>query len=348
VTLFSEWLNQKQSSSRVLGWRGSQWGRAWEGGTLCNCCAGSKDKHLGMAQPWDLGEPCAFCLWFWAWVGGKADLPGNSLLRQQAASLTGGELTSHSFFRSERGKLDYSSPSQLISSSSLFHITNGFLQAFKCTMLKHYILHSKPYFAPSLPFFFSIACDPLETSVFGQLKGWLGLKWSKLLFNEQKIQQTQADRRIRDSLSFQTQLRTHIHNCQEIFRGGSGWIWRKGSSPEGGQALEQASQCSGHSPKLTEFQKHLDNTLTYIWFWGGPMWSQELDSMILVGPFQLGIFYDSTFSYRFHLGHCTAAKSSKIRSLVAERQGHLVSWQFMCEREQSLNFRKQKAWVISG
>ena len=181
MTLFSEWLNQKQSSSRVLGWRGSQWGRAWEGGTLCNCCAGSKDKHLGMAQPWDLGEPCAFCLWFWAWVGGKADLPGNSLLRQQAASLTGGELTSHSFFRSERGKLDYSSPSQLISSSSLFHITNGFLQAFKCTMLKHYILHSKPYFAPSLPFFFSIACDPLETSVFGQLKGWLGLKWSRLL-----------------------------------------------------------------------------------------------------------------------------------------------------------------------
>jgi len=26
----------------------------------------------------------------------------------------------------------------------------------------------------------------------------------------------------------------------------------------------------------------------------GPVWSQELDSVVLMGPFQLGIFYDST------------------------------------------------------
>ena len=29
-------------------------------------------------------------------------------------------------------------------------------------------------------------------------------------------------------------------------------------------------------------------------FLGRPVWSQELDSMVLVGPFQLGIFSDST------------------------------------------------------
>jgi len=37
----------------------------------------------------------------------------------------------------------------------------------------------------------------------------------------------------------------------------------KGSSPEGGQALEQAAQGSGHSPKLPEFKKHLDSGLKY-------------------------------------------------------------------------------------
>ena len=35
--------------------------------------------------------------------------------------------------------------------------------------------------------------------------------------------------------------------------------------------------------------------LSGIWseFWGRPVWTQELDSTILVGPFQLRIFYDS-------------------------------------------------------
>ena len=30
------------------------------------------------------------------------------------------------------------------------------------------------------------------------------------------------------------------------------------------------------------------------WFLGGPVWSQELDSVILMGLFQLGLFADST------------------------------------------------------
>ena len=44
---------------------------------------------------------------------------------------------------------------------------------------------------------------------------------------------------------------------------------------------------------LPEFKKRLDNALRHrVWFLGDPVWSQELDLMILVGPFQLKIFYD--------------------------------------------------------
>ena len=58
--------------------------------------------------------------------------------------------------------------------------------------------------------------------------------------------------------------------------------------------MERAAQGSGHGPELPEFKEHLDTSLRHrVWFLGGPVWSQELDSMILVGPFQLKIFYDS-------------------------------------------------------
>ena len=43
---------------------------------------------------------------------------------------------------------------------------------------------------------------------------------------------------------------------------GSGWVTRKGSSPEGGLAL--ALQGSGHGPRLPEFKKHLVNALRYM------------------------------------------------------------------------------------
>lgn len=51
------------------------------------------------------------------------------------------------------------------------------------------------------------------------------------------------------------------------------WILGKGSSPEGGQTLEQAPQGSGYCPKLLEFKEDLDNTLWHrIWIlivlWG--------------------------------------------------------------------------------
>ena len=71
----------------------------------------------------------------------------------------------------------------------------------------------------------------------------------------------------------------------------------KGSAPGGVRALEQAAQGSGHSPELPVFKEHLDNALRHrVWFLGGLVWKQGLDAMILVGPFQVGIFYASVIA----------------------------------------------------
>ena len=60
--------------------------------------------------------------------------------------------------------------------------------------------------------------------------------------------------------------------------------------------VEQAVQGSGHSPKLPEFEEHLDSTLRHwVRTLGGPEWSQELQSGILVGPLQFGIFQEMHF-----------------------------------------------------
>jgi len=58
--------------------------------------------------------------------------------------------------------------------------------------------------------------------------------------------------------------------------------------------LERAPQGSGCSPKLREFKKCEDSALSFMaWFLGDPVWSQGLGSVILMGPFQLGVFCDS-------------------------------------------------------
>lgn len=49
--------------------------------------------------------------------------------------------------------------------------------------------------------------------------------------------------------------------------------------------MERTAQGSGHSPELPHLREYLGL--------GCPSWSQELGSMILVGPFQLGIFFDT-------------------------------------------------------
>ena len=47
------------------------------------------------------------------------------------------------------------------------------------------------------------------------------------------------------------------------------------------------------APNLSELKEHLDDALSRDLVLGSPVRSRELDSMILLGPFQLEIFYDS-------------------------------------------------------
>lgn len=56
--------------------------------------------------------------------------------------------------------------------------------------------------------------------------------------------------------------------------------------------IKQPAQGYRHGPKLLEFKEHLDTTPRHgISILGGPVQSQKLHSIVLVGPFQLWIFY---------------------------------------------------------
>ena len=75
-----------------------------------------------------------------------------------------------------------------------------------------------------------------------------------------------------------------------------------GTGSPGKQFLHQACRSS-----RGVWTVHL---VTWSEFWGRPVRRQELDSMILVGPFQLGIFYDSMilrFSLPLERGECRRA-----------------------------------------
>jgi len=71
----------------------------------------------------------------------------------------------------------------------------------------------------------------------------------------------------------------------------------------------------GTALSLAEFKKCLYKALRYmLCFLGGPAWSQELDSMILVGPFQHGIFCDSMIAREkqtLEMAICTVAGWSR-------------------------------------
>lgn len=58
-------------------------------------------------------------------------------------------------------------------------------------------------------------------------------------------------------------------------------LWRLLSDPSSTRTL----QFSSRTPHNQGDMQHKD------WFLGGPTWSQQLDSTITVGPFQLGILY---------------------------------------------------------
>ena len=65
----------------------------------------------------------------------------------------------------------------------------------------------------------------------------------------------------------------------------------------GGRSLEQAPQGSGHDTKPVRVQgASRQRSQSYGLVLGSPARSRELDSMILMGPLQLKILYDSTTS----------------------------------------------------
>ena len=80
----------------------------------------------------------------------------------------------------------------------------------------------------------------------------------------------------------------------ELCQGRGSWRLGTGSAPQGGG---HGTGCPGQwaQPKCQSSRCILDNALRHrvlsdIWILSGPVWSQELGSMILVGPFQLTIF----------------------------------------------------------
>lgn len=62
---------------------------------------------------------------------------------------------------------------------------------------------------------------------------------------------------------------------------------------KGGWILEQASQGSDKDTNHARFQELFrQHSYNMLWFLGGPLWSLDSDSVILVCPFQLRILYD--------------------------------------------------------
>ena len=56
--------------------------------------------------------------------------------------------------------------------------------------------------------------------------------------------------------------------------------------------MEWAAQGSGHGPAYQSSRSIWTPLRHRVWILSDPVWSWELDSMILVGPFQLGMFCD--------------------------------------------------------
>lgn len=90
------------------------------------------------------------------------------------------------------------------------------------------------------------------------------------------------------------------------------WGLGKGSVPEGSRH-GTAPQHSEHSLELLKFKEHLKTTPSHkVWTLGNPAGRQELDSVILVYPFQLRMFCEHVISKSQPDGinHCFQTTSS--------------------------------------
>ena len=74
-------------------------------------------------------------------------------------------------------------------------------------------------------------------------------------------------------------------NGMELCQGRGSWGLGTSSAPEDGG---HGTGCSGALPQVPEFKECSDSTLRHrVWILGGPVWSQELDSMLLRVPSKL-------------------------------------------------------------
>ena len=93
-----------------------------------------------------------------------------------------------------------------------------------------------------------------------------------------------------DLFSLMTSNRTH-GNGMKLCWGGWSCSLGKGFSSEGGHALEQTLQGSGHGIELAGIKEASEQlSQTFVWCFGGPVWSQELDLVIFMDPWKLRIF----------------------------------------------------------
>jgi len=85
-------------------------------------------------------------------------------------------------------------------------------------------------------------------------------------------------------------------NGVELCQGRGSWELGKESAPEGGG---HGTGCPGQRarPQAIRVQKASGHR---VWILGDAVWSQEVDSVILVGLFQLAIFYDSVNTSSTH------------------------------------------------
>ena len=87
--------------------------------------------------------------------------------------------------------------------------------------------------------------------------------------------------------------------------------------------MEQAAQGSGHSPELSEFYECLDSALRHrVWILGGAAYSQELDSVILMGTLHLRDILWFCFYIENHEKKITEKYTTCSKCKVCENHTH--------------------------
>jgi len=96
----------------------------------------------------------------------------------------------------------------------------------------------------------------------------------------------------------------------ELCQGRDSWGSGNGSAPEGGG---HGTACPEQWAQPRVCKEHLDTALRHwVWILNGAEWICELDSLFLVGPFQLRRFHDSM------AGFCGEQLAWKSRSFCSQ------------------------------